>query len=170
MNKNLTYDFSVDKENKKITMKREFAAALPLVWDAYTKSELLDQWWAPKPWKARTKSMDFREGGKWIYAMVGPKGEEHWSFANYMHVEPQKKYTVVDGFSDAEGHVNTSMPQSRWDVTFTPKGDHTLVDIQISYKSLEELQTIISMGFKEGVSLAMEGLDELLPSLQGKRA
>ena len=60
MSKNLAFDFSVNKENKTITVKREFAASLPLVWDAYTKSEILDQWWAPKPWKAKTKTMNER--------------------------------------------------------------------------------------------------------------
>ena len=55
MTTNLAFDFSIDRENKTIKVKREFAAELPLVWDAYTKSEILDQWWAPKPWKARTK-------------------------------------------------------------------------------------------------------------------
>jgi uncharacterized protein YndB with AHSA1/START domain len=57
MSMNLMMDFVVDKSNNIITVKREFAAELPLVWDAYTKSEILDQWWAPKPWKARTKTM-----------------------------------------------------------------------------------------------------------------
>ena len=69
MSFNLAFDFSVNKENNTINVKRVFAAALPLVWDAYTNSEILDQWWAPKPWKARTKTMDFREGGHWLYAM-----------------------------------------------------------------------------------------------------
>ena len=57
-----TVDFSIDRENKTITVKREFEAELPLVWDAYTQSEILDQWWAPRPWKARTKTMGFQEG------------------------------------------------------------------------------------------------------------
>jgi uncharacterized protein YndB with AHSA1/START domain len=73
MNSNLQFDFLVDKESNTITVKREFAANRQLVWSAYTESELLDQWFAPKPWKARTKTMDFREGGHWLYAMVSPK-------------------------------------------------------------------------------------------------
>ena len=56
-------DFVVDKGTKTVTITKEFAYERSLVWDAYTKPELLDQWWAPKPWKARTKKMDFREGG-----------------------------------------------------------------------------------------------------------
>lgn len=166
MNTNLAFDFSVNKQNNTITVKREFAAALPLVWDAYTKSEILDQWWAPKPWKARTKTMDFKEGGYWLYAMVGPEGQEHWSRADYKNIQFQKKFTGLDAFTDADGNLNNDLPQSKWEVTFTDKGQVTLVEFHISYADLAQLEETIQMGFKEGFTMAMEGLDELLPSLQ----
>lgn len=59
------------------------------------------------------------------------------------------------------------MPQSKWNVTFTDKGDElTLVEFAISYGDLAQLEATIQMGFKEGLSMAMEGLDELLPTLK----
>lgn len=164
MNNNPALDFSVNQENKTIAIKREFAAELPLVWEAFTKSEILDQWWAPKPWKARTKSMDFREGGHWHYAMVGPEGEEHWALLNYSTIVVQKKFTGSDAFADAEGNVNTNLPQSQWKVTFTDKGQETLVEYNIAFDDLAQLEKTLEMGFKEGLSMAMEGLDELLAS------
>ncbi len=160
----LMMDFDVNKTDNSITVKREFAAKLPLVWDAFTKSEILDQWWAPKPWKARTKTMDFKEGGHWHYAMVGPEGEEHWAFANYKTIQPQKAFTASDGFSDADGNVNAEMPQSSWENNFQDNGDVTLVTIQITYADLAQLETTLQMGFKEGLTMAMEGLDEILAS------
>ena len=166
MSDNLEFDFSVNKENKTIIVKREFAAELFLVWDAYTKSEILDQWWAPKPWKARTKTMDFREGGHWLYAMVGPEGEEHWALADYKNIQFQKKYTGFDAFADAEGNVNKDLPQSKWEVTFADKGQVTLVEFYISYDDLAQLEATIQMGFKEGLAIAMEGLDELFASVK----
>lgn len=166
MNINLAFDFSVNKENKTISVKREFAAELPLVWDAYTKSEILDQWWAPKPWKSKTKTMNFTEGGQWLYAMVGPAGEEHWAIANYKTIRQHKSFSVFDAFADAKGNVNKEMPQSKWDVTFTNKGDLTLVEFDITYDDLAQLEAAIQMGFKEGLSMAMEGLDALLPTLK----
>lgn len=162
MKNTLLMDFTVDKSTKSITVKREFAAERPLVWDAFTKSEILDQWWAPKPWKARTKSMDFREGGHWLYAMIGPEGEEHWSFTNYEKIETQQYFSGTDGFSDADGKVNPNMPQSTWENIFQDSGEVTLVTIQISYADLAQLETTIRMGFKEGLTMAMEGLDEVL--------
>lgn len=164
MNNNPAVDFSVNQENKTITIKREFAAELPLVWDAFTKSDILDQWWAPKPWKARTKSMDFREGGHWHYAMVGPQGEEHWALVQYRTIQVQKKFTGLDAFADAEGNVNSNLPQSQWEVTFADKGQETLVEYNIAFDDLAQLEKTLQMGFKEGLTIAMQGLDELLAS------
>lgn len=74
MKTNLLIDFSVDKQKNNIQVKREFTAPLNKVWEAWTESQLLNQWWAPKPYKAKTKVMDFREGGYWLYSMEGPEG------------------------------------------------------------------------------------------------
>ncbi len=48
-----------DVANKKIVVVREFDAPLEEVWKAWTEKELLDQWWAPRPWKAKTKNYGF---------------------------------------------------------------------------------------------------------------
>ncbi|GAA4303875.1 SRPBCC domain-containing protein [Compostibacter hankyongensis] len=166
MNSNLQFGFSVNKEEKAIAIKREFAAELPVVWDAFTKSEILDQWWGPKPWKARTKTMDFREGGTWHYAMVGPNGEEHWAVMNYHAIDERKNFTGQDGFADEQGNVNKDMPQSNWRVSFTGKGDKTLVEFQLTFDDLDQLEGLIKMGFKEGLTIAMEGLDDVLANRQ----
>ena len=81
---------SKDAASNKLTVRRTLDAPLDLVWSAWTTAELLDQWWAPEPWKAVTKSMDFSAGGKWLYAMTGPAGEEHWSMVEYKEIVPQK--------------------------------------------------------------------------------
>jgi len=74
MQKALLFNFLVDKENKKITVERSFNAPLDLVWSAWTEAEILDLWWAPKPYRTETKKMDFREGCRWHYCMVSPEG------------------------------------------------------------------------------------------------
>jgi uncharacterized protein YndB with AHSA1/START domain len=169
MNTTLAFDFSVDKTNRTITVKREFAADLALVWDAYTKSEILDQWWAPKPFKAKTKSMDFREGGRWHYSMVGPNGEEHFAILVYTSIKVRQGFTGLDTFSDAEGNINKDMPHSTWETKFADKGDMTVVTSVLQYDDLAQLEQTIEMGFKEGLSMAMENLDALLPALKKAR-
>lgn len=162
MKTSLLMNFVVDKENKKVNVEREFAAPISRVWAAFTESKILDQWWAPKPWKARTKTMDFREGGYWLYAMVGPEGEEHWARADYKSITTLKSYTAGDAFCDAEGNVNDSLPGADWENVFTDQNGKTLVSIEISFKSLADLEGHIQMGFKEGFTMGLENLDELL--------
>ncbi|WLQ16543.1 SRPBCC domain-containing protein [Hahella aquimaris] len=162
MNANLQFDFLVDKENNTITVKREFQAKRQLVWDCYTKSELLDQWFAPKPFTTKTKTMDFREGGCWHYAMIDPEGTEYWGRLDYQTILPIENYTALDGFSDATGEVNPAMPRSKWDVTFEDKAERSLVHTVIAYNSLKDLETVIQMGMKEGLTSTLERLDELL--------
>src|SRR5690606_17504245 len=124
---NLLMDFSVDKENNRIIVKREFAAPVASVWAAWTQSELLDQWWAPKPYKAVTRTMDFREGGYWHYAMTGPEGDSNWCKMEYKTITREQNYTVWNGFSDENGGKNTDIPGMDMNVGFGPANDNTLV-------------------------------------------
>src|SRR6267154_1752429 len=74
MTNNLLFDFTVDKAAKTVFITREFDADLSLVWDAFTKAEILDQWVAPKPWISKTKFMDFKVGGR-IFNAFADKDE-----------------------------------------------------------------------------------------------
>jgi len=158
-----TMNFNVDKENNKIQVIREFAAPVSRVWKAWTQQELLDQWWAPKPWTAQTKEMDFREGGKWIYAMVSPEGEKHWARTDFQSVKTLVSFTGLDAFVDEKGNKNTGLPESSWKVEFDESSiTTTLVSVEIEYDSSEDLEKILEMGFIEGFSAALQNLDELL--------
>lgn len=164
MNHNLFMDFSVDKENSTVIVKREFAASIANVWAAWTEAQLLDQWWAPRPWKAETKSMDFKVGGKRLYAMVGPEGERHWALADFTSITPQTNFQYLDAFCDENGNLNNDFPRSDWNVDFQDAEDKTIVNVKIRHRSLADLEAIIQMGFKEGFTSAMEGLDEIFAS------
>lgn len=162
MKTDLLMDFTVDRENNQLHVTREFAAPVPLVWAAWTTAKLLDQWWAPKPWQARTKTMDFREGGHWHYAMIGPEGEAHWGWADYRTIDPEKGFTASDAFCDEEGNVNREVPQAKWTTQFSETGGRTTVKMVTTYTSLEDLETILIMGMKEGLTMALTNLDALL--------
>ena len=150
-----------DLPNKKITVIRQFDASPEEVWKAWTESELLDQWWAPKPWKAETKSMDFSEGGQWLYAMVGPDGERHWAIVNYMTIEPITSFTAQDSFSDENGNKSDELPSMHWKNSFraTPTGTEVLVEI--TFDSIADLEKIVEMGFEEGFTAGLSNLEEL---------
>ncbi|MFN5983537.1 MAG: SRPBCC domain-containing protein [Fluviicola sp.] len=164
MNPLLKFDFTVNKEKNTIHVEREFNADLNLVWEAWTNPEILDQWWAPKPYQTKTKTMDFRSGGLWLYSMISPQNETHWCRADYKEVEPMKSYSYVDNFCDENGNVGHPFPNSFWTNNFSETGEITTVNITIQYESLGELEKIIEVGFKEGFTMAMENLDQYIES------
>src|ERR1041384_1116844 len=100
MKNNLLFEFIVDKPSKTVFVNKEFDAEQSLVWDAFTKQELLDQWWAPKPWMSRTKKMDFKVGGERLYAMVSPEGQEHWAMHRYTSISPKTNFKMLNAFAD----------------------------------------------------------------------
>lgn len=162
MKPQLINDFIVDKENSIVNVTREFTANKDLVWRTWTEPELLDKWWAPKPWRSVTKNMEFEEGGRRLYAMVGPNGEEHWAFADYSSINPKDNFSYSDGFCDSEGNRTESLPDSSWTVSFSESDGVTTVYVEIKHETLEDLEKIIEMGFKEGFTACLEQLTELL--------
>ena len=157
-------DFIVDKETKTVSITKEFAAQLSLVWDAYTKPELLDQWWAPKPLTSRTKVMDFKVGGRRFYAMVSPDGQElGWVLQKYTSISPKTNFKLFNAFADE--NENPELPGSDWDLTFSEQDGRTKVSISIYNESLERLERLIELGFVEGAKAQLKNLEELLAKL-----
>lgn len=159
-------EFVVDKAKNQIRMRRAFKANRQLVWNCYTKSELLDRWFAPKPFTTKTKSMNFEEGGHWHYAMIDPDGQEYWGLTKYVTIQPIDFYTTEDAFSNEKGEVNDELPTSTWKVTFIEQEDSTMVETIVEYESLQDVDTVISMGMEEGMYSTLERLDELLENIQ----
>ncbi len=162
----LLFDFTVNKETKTIHIKREFNADRELVWQAWTTAELLAQWWAPKPYHIETKSLDLRVGGMWLYAMVSPENEKMWCKADYKIIETNKLLSWLDAFCDENGVENTIKPRSLWTNNFTENNGITTVNITLKHDKLEDIETLIQMGFKDGFAMAVGNLDEILLTLK----
>ncbi len=161
---NLQFDFTVDKSTNSVFVTREFNAELPLVWDAFTKQEILDQWWAPKPWTSKTKFMNFKVGGRRFYAMVSPEGHESWQIQDYTSISPKTNFKYLSVFADKD--ENPHLPGSNWDLNFTEQNGITKVSITIYNESLERMEKMIEMGFKEGFTMTLNELNELLTTLK----
>lgn len=154
--------FNNDLANKTITVTKNFSAPPQTVWEAWTTKEVLDQWWAPKPWRAETKSLEFKEGGSWLYDMVGPENERHHSKVDYTKIETSNSFEGTDSFTDVNGTVNTSMPQTKWKVDFMKSGTGTTVTITLTAETREALEKLLEMGFEEGFRSGLNNLDEYL--------
>jgi uncharacterized protein YndB with AHSA1/START domain len=166
MTNDLLFDFTIDKSTKTALITREFDAELSLVWDAFTKAELLDQWVAPKPWSSKTKYMNFKVGGKRFYAMVSPEGTERWAIQEYTSITPKTNFKMYNAFADKDG--NPELPGSEWDHTFSEKNGTTKVHISIYNESLERLERMIEFGFTEGMKMSLSNLENLLATLSQK--
>ena len=164
MNHSLLFDFTVDKATKTVNITREFAAELSLVWDAFTKQEILDQWWAPKPYESKTKAMEFKVGGRRFYAMVSPEGQERWSLQKYTSISPKTNFKYFSVFADE--NENPHLPGSNWDLNFSELNGITKVSIAIHNESLERMEQMIAMGFKEGFTMTLNELVTLLENLK----
>ncbi len=161
----LFYDFKVDKEAKTIYITREFDADLDLVWDAFTKAEILDQWNAPAPFTARTKYMNFKVGGSRFYAMISPEGQEKWSLQTYISITPKSNFKQFNVFTDPEG--NPEPTGSDWDYKFIEHKDMTRVMITIHNESFERMERLLE-GFTIGMKMSLENLDTVLMNLSAK--
>jgi len=165
---NLLFDFTVDKATATIYVTREFAADLDLVWDAFTKSEILEQWMGPKPWRVQTKEMDFREGGRWLYAMVSPENVvARFSLVEYIEIQPKSSFSTKNSFCDENGNpINTGFTSSLTTNSFKAGAGKTTVNIVKKMASLSELEQFIAGGFyKEGTAMGFSNLDEYLLTL-----
>ena len=162
---NLQFDLRVDKSTKTVWIDREFNAALSIVWDAFTKQEILDQWWAPKPYLSKTISMDFREGGRRFYAMTNSEGVEiGWHIQDYTSISPKTNFKFLSVFADKD--ENPFLPGSNWDLNFSEQNDMTKVSITIYNDSLERMEKMIEMGFKEGFTATLNELENVLSTLK----
>jgi uncharacterized protein YndB with AHSA1/START domain len=166
---NLQFDFSVDKATQTIYMSREFAADLGLVWDAWTKAEILDQWMGFNGWRAHTKEMSFREGGRWLHAMISPENVAHWSLAEFIEIQPKSSFTTRNSFCDENGDpIDSAFTSSLTTTSFKAGEGITTVQIVKKMESLAQLEKFAAGGFKEGSALGMRNLDEYLLTVTSK--
>ena len=108
--------------------------------------------------------MDFRVGGRRFYAMVSPEGQElGWAVQKYTSITPKTNFKFFNAFADKD--ENPELPGSDWDLNFSENDGMTKVSISIYNESLERLERMMEMGFKEGATMQMNNLDELLARL-----
>src|ERR1700704_4325807 len=166
---NLLFDFTVDKATATIYITREFAADLDLVWDAFTKAEILDQWMGPKPWRVQTKEMDFRVGGRWLYTMISDENvaPTRYSLAEFVEIQPKSSFTTKNSFSDANGNpIDSGFTFSMTNNSFKAGDEKTTVQIVKKMESLAQLEQFIAGGYYEkGIAMGMNNLDEYLLTL-----
>lgn len=154
--------FEKDIAAKKVHVVREFNAPIEKVWKAWTDPDMLEKWWGPKPWVAVTKSMDFTVGGVWLYSMVGPDGQKHWSHVKFTAIEKGSRFAADSAFSDENGTLASGTPVGHWDNKFIAMGDKTQVVVDLNFDDEATIKMMLEMGFEGGFTMGLNQLEELL--------
>ena len=91
-------------EKERMVITRVFDAPRALVWEAWTNPKYVMQWWGPKGFTAPVCKMDFRVGGKFLYCMRTPDGQECWNGGEYHEIVLHEKIVSSMYFADSKGN------------------------------------------------------------------
>jgi uncharacterized protein YndB with AHSA1/START domain len=160
-----------------LVIERVFDAPKEKVWEAWTSPEMVKKWWGPEGFTAPSIKIDFRVGGKYIFAMQGPKGSEWdkvmYSAGVYKEIVPNQKIVSTDYFSDEAGNKRKPTdygqdPNSPDEMTVTllfeetEDGKTKLSVIYPKPETEEQLQAMLKSGMKEGWQSSLNKLAEAL--------
>jgi uncharacterized protein YndB with AHSA1/START domain len=141
--------------DREVLLTRVFDAPRELVWDAFTKPELLKRWFGPRGWSLAVCEVDLRVGGSWRYVMQGPEGQKMGMRGVYREIVRPERSVHVESFDDYPG-------ESIVTAVFTEQGGKTTLNATVLYPSKEVRDTVIQMGMEHGAAESYDKLAELL--------
>ena len=153
-----------------MTVVADFPVPVQRLWEAYVDPRELERFWGPPTYPARFTRHDVAVGGRSAYAMTGPEGDVSRGFWQWIAVEPQQSFEVLDGFALADGTPNPEMPSMRMVFTFGATQTGSRVTTTTFFNSADELARLLDMGMEEGMKLAMGQMDEVLADLRSYAA
>ncbi|HYC74985.1 SRPBCC family protein [Brevundimonas sp.] len=141
---------------RELVVTRTFDAPARIVFEAWTKPELMKRWWAPKSIGVPLRSceMDVRTGGGYRLEFGHDASESMAFVGRYLEVTPPSRLVWTNEESE-DGAVTT--------VTFEERDGRTLLTVHELYPSKEALEA--GHGAEEGMPEQFEQLDELLVAL-----
>ncbi|QOW10973.1 SRPBCC domain-containing protein [Kaistella flava (ex Peng et al. 2021)] len=154
--------FNKDDNSASLYIMKIFHTTVDEVWNHFTKADLLDQWWAPEPWKCQTLKMDFAPEGVWNYAMVGPENEKSFSGVRFHEINFHRSFDYSAFFTDENGSMRNEFPASNWLLGFTGVEEGTKLTVNIHFKTTEDMRALLEMGFEGGFKMGLNQLEELL--------
>jgi len=92
-------------EERELVIERVFDAPRELVWKAWTEPERVMRWWGPKGYTSPAAEIDLRVGGKYLWCMRSPEGQDLWSTGVYREIVPFERLVCTNSFADEHGNV-----------------------------------------------------------------
>ena len=90
---------------RQLVLERIFDAPRNLVWQAWTDPEQMMRWWGPKSFTCSTYQIDLRVGGRYLFSMRSPEGQDFWGTGEFREVVPFERLVWTDSFADSQGNV-----------------------------------------------------------------
>ena len=148
--------------DREIIMTRVFDAPRRLVFDAFSKPELLKRWFGPRGWSLVVCEVDFKVGGGFRFVLRGPDGKQMGMRGVYREITPPERSVHMESFDDYPG-------ESQVTAIFVEQGGKTTLIATVLYASQEVRDAVIKSGMEHGAAETYDRLAELLPSLQAQR-
>lgn len=154
-----------DLDTLTLTIVADFAAPLPRLWDAYIDPRKIERFWGPPTYPATFLRHDAAVGGRSVYKMTGPTGDEHYGCWEWTHVDAPRTFDVTDWFADETGAPNTDLPATRVAFVFETTDGGSRLTTTSHFDSADQLNQLVEMGMLEGTKQAMAQIDDVLADL-----
>lgn len=151
-----------DPEALTLTLVDELSAPPERIWQVWVDPRQLERWWGPPTWPATFEEHDTRPGGRSSYYMTGPEGEKARGWWQFVSLEEPRSIEFEDGFSDESGEPDDAMPRMTMRVALEPSGTGTRMTVTTLFRSVEEMQQLLTMGMAEGLEGAAGQIDALI--------
>ncbi|POF31499.1 VOC family protein [Roseibium marinum] len=157
-------DFEVRRDGLTLEISRVIAAPRAIVWRCWTDTDLLKQWFCPKPWTVPEADFDLRPGGRMNTVMSGPEGERFENEGIFLEIGEGTRLTFTDAFSENFVPRETPFMTGYVDLTDLPDGRTRLI-WGARHANEADRDKHLEMGFEEGWKAASGQLEELACSL-----
>jgi uncharacterized protein YndB with AHSA1/START domain len=152
-----------DLDNRTLGIDAEFEATPERVWQLWADPRQLERWWGPPMWPATFTTHSLTPGGRVAYHMTGPDGEQAHGWWEIVSVQPPNRIDFRDGFGNADGTRNETLPVTDARVLIEAiGGGRTRMSITSTYQTREALEQVIAMGMEEGLTQAVGQIDAIL--------
>ena len=143
--------------DREIVMTRVVEAPRHLVWEAFTRPELLKRWFGPRGWSLPVCEVDLSVGGGFRFVLRGPDGRDMGMRGVYREIIPPARSVHIESFDDYPG-------ESQVTATFVEQEGKTTFTATVLYPSKEVRDIVIQTGMEHGAAETYDRLAELLAS------
>ena len=154
---------SKDVATLTLTIVAEFGASPERVWDVWGDPRKLERWWGPPTWPATFTRHEFTPGGESRYHMTGPEGEKSHGWWRIEAIDKPHRIDFLNGLAGEDGEPAPGTEPAPTYALFSPAdGGGTRMTVVTTFISVDQMETMIGMGMREGLSLAMGQIDSVL--------